>query len=75
MIKKPGRLCRRIHSLALAATSLSPTHGLKIIAPRCLCALVSLWLARLSSSAAETKMVLFFGDSLTAGYGLEDPSA
>ena len=31
-------------------------------------ALVSLWFAGLSSSAAELKTVLFFGDSLTAGY-------
>ena len=39
------------------------------------------WLAFVSfacfvvtSCAAEVKTVLFFGDSLTAGYGLEDPS-
>jgi acyl-CoA thioesterase-1 len=39
------------------------------------------WLAFVSfvcfvvvSGAAEVKTVLFFGDSLTAGYGLEDPS-
>jgi acyl-CoA thioesterase I len=38
-------------------------------------ALVSLWCAGSSSSAAaETKTLLFFGDSLTAGYGLEDPA-
>ncbi len=28
----------------------------------------------MSSSAAGSKTLLFFGDSLTAGYGLEDPS-
>ena len=38
-----------------------------------LCALVPLWFAA-TASAAETKTLLFFGDSLTAGYGLEDPS-
>jgi len=27
-----------------------------------------------ATGAAETKTILFFGDSLTAGYGLEDPS-
>ena len=39
------------------------------------------WLALVSfvgfvvaSSASETKTLLFFGDSLTAGYGLEDPT-
>ena len=38
-----------------------------------LCALVPLWFAA-TASASETKTLLFFGDSLTAGYGLEDPS-
>jgi acyl-CoA thioesterase-1 len=38
-----------------------------------LCVLVPLWFAA-ASSAAETKTLLFFGDSLTAGYGLEDPT-
>ena len=38
-----------------------------------LCVLVPLWFAA-ASSAAETKTLLFFGDSLTAGYGLEDPA-
>lgn len=28
-----------------------------------------------ATDAAETKTILFFGDSLTAGYGLQDPSA
>lgn len=27
------------------------------------------------SAAAETRTILFFGDSLTAGYGLDDPAA
>lgn len=38
-----------------------------------LCASGFLWWA-LTGSAAETKTLLFFGDSLTAGYGLEDSS-
>ena len=38
-----------------------------------LCALVPLWFA-VTASATETKTILFFGDSLSAGYGLEDPS-
>jgi acyl-CoA thioesterase I len=38
-----------------------------------LCALAPLCFV-VSSPAAGTKTVLFFGDSLTAGYGLEDPS-
>lgn len=42
--------------------------------PFLLCALVPLWFA-VTAGAAETRTLLFFGDSLTAGYGLEDPSA
>jgi len=34
---------------------------------------VPLWFA-VTASATETKTILFFGDSLSAGYGLEDPS-
>ena len=30
-------------------------------------------LAAASARAAATRTVVFFGDSLTAGYGLEDP--
>ena len=36
---------------------------------------VSCLVSPLSAGAVETKTLLFFGDSLTAGLGLEDPSA
>jgi acyl-CoA thioesterase-1 len=36
---------------------------------------VSFLVSPLLAEAVETKTLLFFGDSLTAGYGLDDPSA
>jgi acyl-CoA thioesterase-1 len=42
----------------------------------CLLRFLLFWLASgaIGVGAAELKTILFFGDSLTAGYGLEDPS-
>jgi acyl-CoA thioesterase I len=57
-----------------------PTN--QISSRRLICPPVKRWLAFvcfvssvLAMHAAETRTILFFGDSLTAGYGLQDPSS
>lgn len=53
----------------------APPQGKRAVRRRLsvLYAVASLWWA-MTGAAAEPKTLLFFGDSLTAGYGLEDPA-
>jgi acyl-CoA thioesterase-1 len=56
----------------------SPMHSFSnplIGLSRALIALSCAWLAVTSARAAETRTVVFLGDSLTAGYGLADPAS